>query len=319
MLLTRGLGGALGCESIYQARQRTMVPKSVAIRPIGGGIRSWVLAITLGALVLPAGAAAQPAITWTAPSDCPDQPAVIARVRRLMRHNTNTTATAQVHVDRVDDSYRAELQLTSTLGEGRRNIENDDCEVLADSVALIYALASSRSSEEARSGWRWTIAISGAGVLGTLPALAGGGRVTLGIEWSRLRIDLNAASMWPQTAALGDGLLSGRFQLATASIGARVLFGVGALEVAPGLGVEGYYIAATGLGGMSSRTGRALGVGPLVSLLLRLRLSDHWALCASVFGAAPIVRARFVFTDAGSLHEVPTVTGGFGLGMELRP
>lgn len=293
-----------------------MFQKTVATRPIGCVIRLGLLAITLGAWAFPADAASQSPFSWTAPAECPGQPSVLARVRDLMGRNVDTTASADIYVERADNAYKAELRLVSSAGAGTRTVQHADCAVLADSVALIYALAASRSDEAQKL--RWTLALYGAGVLGTLPALAGGGRAALGVEWSRLRVELSAASTWPQTASFGDGKLSGRFELAAASIGASILFEVGALAAALGLGVEAYRLSATGLGGESSRTGWSLGYGPLLSLLLRWRFSNRWALCLSASSVAPVVRSRFVFTDAGTLHEVPSLTGSIGLGLELR-
>src|SRR5689334_7497738 len=85
-------------------------------------------------------------LEWTAPPECPGQSAVVSRVDHALGDGSNASLTAIVRVTRAEGSFHATLHITSSAGIGDRDLEDTQCEILAESVALVIALSASRST-----------------------------------------------------------------------------------------------------------------------------------------------------------------------------
>src|SRR5690349_17742724 len=120
-------------------------------------IQGWLLVLMLSALATPARAAARSTLTWSAPTQCPDEQAVRARARALIAHEVDASMIAHVHVSKVDGVFRANLRLSSPNGSGQRTLVDADCGKLAEAVALVFALAAPQSAQDER--WQWTLAL----------------------------------------------------------------------------------------------------------------------------------------------------------------
>jgi hypothetical protein len=56
----------------------------------------------------------------------------------------------------------------------------------------------------------------------------------------------------------------------------------------------------------------------LLGLLARLPVAERWAICLSLSGVLPLLRSRFLFADAGTLHRPGPVALHGWLGVEVR-
>ncbi|MCY1061679.1 hypothetical protein [Nannocystis sp. SCPEA4] len=103
---------------------------------------------TCAALLLapaPAPAPTMPEVRWEAPAGCPDEAAVRAQIAGLLaRAPAGTGQAAQVTL-RVESlpggRWRLDATITSPEGQGRRSLEGDRCEALAEAAALLTAIA----------------------------------------------------------------------------------------------------------------------------------------------------------------------------------
>lgn len=295
-----------------------MVQKKSRVRSILFRVlRHAALALALCSTVVGhANASSSLKISWNAPPDCPDQHAAESRVFALLGDEV-IAASADIQVGHTGRGYRADVRLTSSAGSGTRQIESASCDGLLDSVALVLALGVSIEQPAPRLGVRWTLAAMGGIVSGPLPALAPGAGLSTAVEWPRLRIELHGSYHLPQRKPLDD-TLSGQFRLVAA--GARVgsQFIWGQLELAPSVGVELYYIGSEGRGGETSETGGTWSTGPALGLLNRVRITEHWAIAVVADGVAPLMRSRFVFSDAGVLHRPSAIALHLWLAVEGR-
>src|SRR5687768_13868255 len=77
-------------------------------------------------------------LTWQAPTSCPDQSAVLARVRSLLAASAGSTAPVQARATVSEAPGGYELTLETVQGErsGRRTMRAGSCDELADAAAL---------------------------------------------------------------------------------------------------------------------------------------------------------------------------------------
>src|SRR3954463_2550147 len=83
--------------------------------------------------------AAELRLDWTAPPECPSARDLRARVARLVGSVPDPNLLAAVEVTRAAEGYRAHLVLRGPSGFGERRLEDAQCDVLVDSVALLIA------------------------------------------------------------------------------------------------------------------------------------------------------------------------------------
>ncbi len=76
------------------------------------------------------------ALTWSAPSGCPDEAAVRASVAQLLA-GSSAAVEGRADVRRAGERW----QVVVTMNGGERSLEADSCRALADATALIVAMA----------------------------------------------------------------------------------------------------------------------------------------------------------------------------------
>jgi hypothetical protein len=221
--------------------------------------------------------------------------------------------------------YRAKLLIRSTQAEdaGERTLENSDCSILADSVALVIALSAADGARDMRAASAETLRLGvsahAAALSGTLPRVAFGAGVDLAAEgfWS-LRTELSATLYLDQNERFAGRQIGATFRLI--SFAARVcrIWAFGRLELAPCLGAQLSRIAAQGFGGTQHSLGSASVVAPSLGLFVRLRLFSRFFVRLAADLAVPIERRRFVYTDLGLLHQPAALAGQLFLAPELQ-
>jgi hypothetical protein len=267
------------------------------------------LGLFLGLASAPKLAASELPIVWTAPADCPDRADMLSRVEASMGDD-GVPAGLRVTADvsRAADLFRARVSIRSDNGTGQRVLENRDCDLLADSVALVIALSASDSSRDHRDGGDegLTLALSAhaTAASGPLPALALGVGGALAIEGlSALRLELSGSYYASQTSTYDQMNVGAGFRLLRFGARGCRLWTVGLFELAPCLGVQVYRIEGKGFGGMRGTDGHAYLWGPALGVFGRLRVSRGFALAIAADAMLPVSRQRFVYTDVGPLHR----------------
>jgi hypothetical protein len=243
-------------------------------------------------------------IAWTAPAECPAQADVVARVARSLEDDAIALPlTATATVTQTPGMYRAQLRTRSAAGTGERVLENTNCEILADSVALVIALSAGSHADEG-PGFAIAISAHATGASGVLPALAlgVGGAVALEGLWA-VRLELSGTYYVEQSSTYARTNAGAQFRLLRFGVRGCRIWTFGRLELAPCVGAELYRIEAEGFGGMTSHTEEAFVWGPAVGVFGRLRLLPGFAVYLSADVVAAIVRRRFVYKDADPLHR----------------
>ena len=248
-------------------------------------------------------AATELAIQWTAPAGCPDRAEMVSRVERALEDaSAPEQLSATGKVTRLPGMYRAQVRVQSSIGSGERVLENTDCEILADSVALVIAL----SASESEGGAQGVFALSAHGsvAFGPLPepAFGVGGALALEGLWS-LRWELTGTYYAEQSSSYDDANVGADFRmLGFGARGCRV-WELGRFDLAPCLGIQLYRIEGEGHGGMLQSSGAAYVWGPALRLFGRLRLLRAFAVFLAADGVVPVVRRSFVYRDLGPLHR----------------
>lgn len=234
-----------------------------------------------------------------------------------LRGSDAPAGTARVRIDSAPGGYRAQIDLDSAAGAGRRVLTDADCDVLAGATALVIALGMSPPEDADEPAFRPYLAAGGGALLGALPRLGAGVGVSLGLQ-GPVELELHGNHFLPQTRALGDGVLSGRMWIWGAGVRVGLPIPVEAFELVPRVGADAIRLTARGKGGLVSRTDATLMWGPTFGLLLRFRTNDHVALSAAADGVVLLRRAAVVFTDAGTLHRPSAVAMQLWLAIEVR-
>ncbi|MCY1064481.1 hypothetical protein OV090_06900 [Nannocystis sp. RBIL2] len=116
-----------------------------------------MLALTTCAALLlgpgPGQGPVMPEVRWEAPPGCPDEASVKAQIAALLaRAPARTGQAPQVNL-RVEalpgGRWRLDATITSREGQGRRSLEGDRCEALAEAAALLTAIAAAPELQQA--------------------------------------------------------------------------------------------------------------------------------------------------------------------------
>jgi hypothetical protein len=266
-------------------------------------------------------------LAWSAPDECPDRAELMSRVERLLGGVVKSKLTAEADVTHTDGVYRARLRVVSAEGSGERVLENEQCDLLTDSVALVIALSASPPAEsqpdDARpeDTERLSVLASAEGdvVFGSLPHPAFGAGGAIGVEGlSSLRFELRGAYYGRQSATFDGDTLGARFGLVTFGARACRLWSFGAADLAPCIGAEAYLVTATGFGGAVSRHQETSWWGPAVGLFGRMRVTRSFAVYFAVDGTAQLTSRRFVFSDVGELYRPTAVALELLVAPEVR-
>jgi hypothetical protein len=245
-------------------------------------------------------------IEWKAPAECPSESDMLSRVERSLgdadRAQANLSAAARV--TRTSGGYRAAVRIQTRAGSGERSLENANCEILADSVALVIALSASDSTPSTDRGLTLALSAHASALSGPLPSFGFGAGGALAVEglWA-LRFELSGSYYAAQSLTYEQTNVGARFQLLR--FGARVcrLWGVGPFDFAPCLGAQIYRIAGDGFGGMKRDNGTAYLWGPALGVFTRLRLFSVFAVVLAADATALTSRRRFIYSDLGPLHK----------------
>jgi hypothetical protein len=278
------------------------------------------LALTCFGMTRPA-AAAELALEWHAPVECPDRDELTSRVNRLLGGAVKSSFAAVTDVTRTGGTYRARLRTTSSAGFGERALENVRCEDLADSVALVIALTATPANDDRQQneGFRIAVAANANLALGPLanPAL-GLGAAIAAEGFSALRFELRGAYYFRQSTTFDGSSLGGDFDLLTFAARGCRLWSFGIVDLAPCIGVELYHVSSKGFGTTNTRSERNAWWGPALGLFARVRLTDAFAICLATDGVVPVARRPFVFPDVGELHRPSLVALQLLIAPEVR-
>jgi hypothetical protein len=260
-------------------------------------------------------------LDWIAPPACPTLHDVKARVLDQMASSVPANLSALIEVTRVESGYRADVVLRSRAGFGKRRLEHPQCDVLADSVAVLIALSSPTQPSSARErGLALTLSPEGRVLAGSLPALAVGVGATIALEGlSALRLELQAGYYLPQSTSFEQSAIGGNFQLLTLGLCIGRLWSIGRVHWGPCLGVQVHHVSARGVGGMTQWAGSTSWWGPALRLLGRVQLWPVLSINVAVEGMLPVFRPEFVFVNVGEeLHRVDVLALQVSVGPEVR-
>lgn len=249
--------------------------------------------------------ASGPAIVWRAPSDCPTEADMVSRVRRSLGADTSQTQLSAVaDVTQISGVYRAAVRIQGRSGSGERVLENANCEILADSVALVIALSASGSSALEERGLTLALSAHATAVSGPLPKFGLGLGVGLAFEgvWA-LRVELSGSYYVEQSSTYDQTSIGARFQMLRFGARGCRLWSVGRFDFAPCFGAEIYRVAGEGYGGMKYSNGTAYVWGPALGVFGRLRLFSVVGLVVAADATVPVTRRRFIYSDLGPLHR----------------
>jgi hypothetical protein len=263
--------------------------------------------------------AAELRLDWTAPPECPSARDLRARVARLVGSVPDPNLLAAVEVTRAAEGYRAHLVLRGPSGFGERRLEDAQCDVLVDSVALLIAL--SIPSPASTNGASWVLRpearLSSAGPLPRMAAGVGGAIALEG--FASLRLELHGAYYFPQSSTFEQTTSGGRFQLFSVGTCICRLWSFDSLQIGPCVGAEVQHVSARGFGGAIQRPGNTSWWGPSLRLFGRLQLLPILGISIAVEGVVPMLRPRFVYSDVGPLlHRVGAVALQVSAGPEVR-
>jgi hypothetical protein len=189
-------------------------------------------------------------------------------------------------------------------------LEHARCDTLADSVAVVIALAVAIPEDEARQQDAVSFGVGAhlSALFGTLPKVAFGAGAAFAIEAPSLRFELRGTFHLPQSASFAGTTLGARFYAISAAARACWLSRLGALELGPCLGADLHYVSATGAGGDVSLSGHGISFGPALGAFGRVNLTKSFGIVLVADGAMLLSRQRFVFGDVdGALHRASLV------------
>jgi hypothetical protein len=264
--------------------------------------------------------AAELRLDWQAPASCPSASDLKAHAMELLGGAVHSKLFAQVEVTRRKSSYQAHIILRGPNGFGERYIEDERCDVLADSVAVLIALsipppAQSNRAAELALIIRPEVRVSS----GAVPLLATGVGGAIAVEGvASLRLELHGAYFLPQSSTFAGTELGGRFQLITAGANLCRTWSFGRVHAGPCVGAQLNLVSASGFGGDVQLPGSASWWGPTLRLFGRVQLWSFLSIHVSVEGMVPVSRPQFVFSDVGELHRVSAVALQASAGPEVR-
>jgi hypothetical protein len=265
-------------------------------------------------------------IEWSAPKECPDRAQLAAHVSRLVGEDVLSQLSASTEVTRTERAYRASVRTSGPAGVGERTLENADCALLAESVALVIALSASsadtplpdlRSAPTARPIFGFSAQTSA--LFGALPSPALGVGAGLSMDASpSLRFELRGSYYLEQSATFEQSSLGARFQLVTFAARGCYAWRLRAFDLAPCIGADRYHVTASGFNGQVSLSPATTWWGPALGLFGRWRLHEKFAIYVAADAVVPLTKQRFVFADVGELHHAAVVAVQLLLAPELR-
>ncbi|AKU93459.1 hypothetical protein AKJ09_00123 [Labilithrix luteola] len=309
-------------------------------------------------------------LTWTAPHDCPQAAAVVARVEEILKGPplSPTTVRAEGAIHR-SSAARFDLELTIRTGEDedRRRIDATSCSALAEASAVVIALAvdrartsaqpsspdaaaSSSSAPEADAGpsipkapasakpspfpssppspataseraLRFSVGLSPALDVGTLPHAAGGLILDTALRLRRLRVGLLGSAWLPQDVEFEPVTHAGAtFTMLTGGAWAAYMFPIGPLSLGPTADVEATFVHLEGFGIRAPASSWTSWTTVVLGARFEARLTRWLALTARAAMTLPIDPPTFTLGPSSSsisLHEPSAISGRFSIGPEF--
>jgi hypothetical protein len=264
--------------------------------------------------------AAELRLDWQAPAACPSASDLKAHAVELLGGAVHSNLTAEVEVTRRERSYHAHIILRGPNGFGERYIEDQRCDVLADSVAVLIALS---IPPPARTDTQTKLALiirpEARASFGALPLLATGVGGAIALEGvASLRLELHGAYFFPQSSTFAGTSLGGRFRLVTAGANLCRTWRFGRVHAGPCVGAQLHHVSASGFGGDVQLPGSTSWWGPTLRLFARVQLWSFLSVHVWVEGMVPVSRPQFVFSDLGELHRVSAVALQASAGPEVQ-
>jgi hypothetical protein len=243
-------------------------------------------------------------VQWQAPAGCPDGADMLERIERALgRDLVSPDASVVAKVTQHAALYRVLLRIQAADGVGERTLEHAQCEVLADSAALVIALSVSQPRVSTQS-LEVAVGLYASILSGPLPRPALGAGMSLAVSgWARLRWELSGSYSIAQSVSYPGLSVGADFGLLRLAARGCSVWSLGRFELAPCLGVALHRIAGEGFGGMVERSGSSWMWAPELSTLLRVRVWRALALQLSAGAGVELSRQRFVYGDLGVLHR----------------
>jgi hypothetical protein len=271
-------------------------------------------------------------LEWRAPSGCPDRAEIEARVAARLepRPASREPLHASARIEPSTDGYHLQLQ----TDQGQRNLTARDCRELAAAAALILALLiDPEAAGDAADAERETPAESSrrkrhmwilirpelVGDIGTLPALAVGPGLSLGVRVLATSVEIAGSYLPAQSVHPTDrDTPLAELRVLAAAIGACQAL-TRAPELSPCLHFE--YGRLTGQGDPSLSSPRSA-AGAWALLLAGVRLGaelTQWVHASLELSLGlPLLGATFTVNSVGPVHETADVVGRLRAGLEIR-
>jgi len=238
----------------------------------------------------------------------------------LMGRMPHSSVLATIAVTRSAQGYRAHVVLRGPSGSGARLLEDERCDVLVDSVAVLIALSiPSPASPDTGSALSLVLWPGARVSSGTLPNVAAGVGAAIALEGlGSFRLELHGAYYFPQSTTFEQTTLGGDFQLFTVGACICRLWSFESVQGGPCAGAEVHHVSASGFGGAIELPGSTTWWGPSLRLFARAQLLPVFGISIAVEGVVPMSRPQFVFSDVGPLHRVGVVALQASVGPEVR-
>jgi hypothetical protein len=270
-------------------------------------------------------------LEWRAPSGCPGRAEIESRVAARLGPRSASPAPlrASARIEPSTDGYRLQLQ----TDQGQRSLTARDCHELAAAAALILALlidpeaagdaADSKrvTPPKSQRERRWWVLIRPefVGDIGTLPALAVGPGVSLGVRVFATSLEIAGTYLPAQSVHPTDREAPlAELRMLAAALGVCQAL-THAPELSPCLRLE--YGRLTGHGDSSLPNPRsASGAWALVLAGVRLgaELTQQVHATLELSLGLPLLGATFTVNSVGLVHETADVVGRLRAGLEIR-
>lgn len=290
---------------------------------------------------------------WQAPAGCPDHEALLARVAELLGarggQQSHEPLEVSAFVTRLPSGFRAELRTTQRGAERTRTLEAASCSELTEASAVVIALALSPPEAAvappaplpppalatppveaadalpppAGIARRSSVRLGGgAGVvtdLGTLAPVSLGFAFGLGARYGRYVEHGVRLSVFPTRSASIEGHPEQGVNLGLVAAALSLCFEPLSLPLAVGAcaELELGMLHVEGFGSPDRYSHDTPWVAP--GLGLRAAFPDQGPLRVALTADAlfPTEQTKFTITNLGVVHELPVVSGRFGLLAEL--
>ena len=298
--------------------------------------RGATAAIFLVATSSVANADAELQLQWIAPTECPSQAEIAARVLDIVGPNARPrqVVDAKVSVSRSDADWLAEIHLKGST----RTVQGESCAALGDAVAVIVALAvehdaspssapeyekkpekEKRPAESSPSANVLFVGVAMGIGAGTLPAADVGPAIVAGWNAGRFRLGVDLGLTAKVEGRTAERPSEGAtFWLARGGARACYTFLEGAFVVGPCAGIEADRIAANGFGSPQPKNTSAIVPIGFTGVLALIRVSSPLFVRATLDGAVPLDRPSFSVEGTGPVHRVSAVGLRGAAGLEMH-